>query len=185
MFSEISLHILDVVQNSIKAGADFIEVKINVHTDTKRIRVEIIDNGCGMNEEQLAACVNPFFTSRTTRKVGLGIPFLKQSAECTGGTFSIMSKEGQGTEIMAEYHMDHIDCIPIGDINATIFSLVIMNGTLDFYFQYQVDARQFVFDTRQIREMIGDIPFDNSEISSFIKDFLDENKKEVDNGNIF
>ena len=78
MFPEISLHILDIVQNSIKAGADFIEVKIAVHTDTKRIRVEVNDNGRGMSKEQLAACENPFFTSRTTRKVGLGIPFLKQ-----------------------------------------------------------------------------------------------------------
>lgn len=185
MFSEISLHILDIVQNSIKAGADSIEIKISVHTDTKRIKVEIGDNGCGMSKEQLRQCENPFFTSRTTRKVGLGIPFLKQSAECTGGAFSIWSKEGQGTRITAEYCTDHIDCIPIGDINATIYSLVIMNGKLDFYYQYQVDERQFVLDTKAIREMIGDIPFDSYEISAFIKDFLEENKKEVDNGNSF
>lgn len=185
MFPEISLHILDIVQNSIKAGADFIEVKIAVHTDTKRIRVEVNDNGRGMSREQVAACENPFFTSRTTRKVGLGIPFLKQSAECTNGTFFISSMEGQGTRISAEYHMDHIDCIPIGDINATIYSLVIMNENLDFFYQYQVDARQFVFDTRAIREMIGDISINSIEISSFIREFLDENKKEVDNGNFF
>ena len=98
MFSEISLHILDIVENSIKAGADFIEIKILVRTDTRRLRVEVQDNGCGMSEEQVQACENPFFTSRTTRKVGLGIPFLKQSAECTGGSFSIRSAVGQGTD---------------------------------------------------------------------------------------
>ncbi len=185
MFSEISLHILDIVQNSIKAGADIIEIKITVHTDTKRLKVEINDNGCGMSKAQLEQCVNPFFTSRTTRKVGLGIPFLKQSAECTDGEFSIVSEEGQGTWITAEYHTDHIDCIPIGDINATIYSLMIMNGELDFYFCYQVDERQFELDTRQIREMLGDIPIDSGEVSSFIKEYLDENKKDVDNGNIF
>lgn len=185
MFSEISLHILDIVENSIKAGADFIKINIQVHTDTKRIRVEVRDNGCGMSEEQVKACENPFFTSRTTRKVGLGIPFLKQSAECTGGSFSIRSAVGQGTDITAEYCMDHIDCIPIGDVNATVYSLVMMNQKLDFYYQYQVDGRQFVFDTREIRETIGDIPFDTPEISSFIKDFLNENKKEVDDGSIF
>ncbi len=81
--------------------------------------------------------------------------------------------------------MDHIDCIPIGDINATIYSLVIMNEKLDFYYQYQVDARQFVLDTRTIREMIGDIPINSIEISSFIREFLDENKKEVDQGNYY
>ncbi len=185
MFPEISLHILDIIQNSIKAGANFIEVKIAVHTDAKRIKVEVNDNGCGMSGEQLAACQNPFFTSRTTRKVGLGIPFLKQSAECTNGSFSISSTKGIGTRILAEYHMDHIDCIPIGDINATIYSLVIMNEKLDFYYQYQVDARQFVLDTRTIREMIGDIPINSIEISSFIREFLDENKKEVDQGNYY
>lgn len=185
MFSEISLHILDIVQNSIKAGADLIEIRISVHTDTKSIRVNIRDNGCGMSQEQLAACENPFFTSRTTRKVGLGIPFLKQSAECTGGTFFISSCEGQGTDIEAEYRMDHIDCIPIGDINATIYSLVIMNEAIDFLFQYQVDTRQFVFDTREVRSMIGGISFGSIEIASFIKEFLEENKKEADNENIF
>lgn len=185
MFSEISLHILDIVENSIKAGGDFIEIKIQVHTDTKRLIVETKDNGCGMNKEQLAACENPFFTSRTTRKVGLGIPFLRQSAECTGGSFSIHSEVGEGTSLRAEYFTDHIDCIPMGDINATIFSLVIMNGSLDFYYLYQVDERQFVLDTRQIRQMVGDIPFDTPEISAFIKDFLQENKQEVDNGKLF
>ena len=185
MFPEISLHILDIVQNSIKAGADFIEVKIAVHTDTKRIWVEVNDNGRGMSSEQLEACENPFFTSRTTRKVGLGIPFLKQSAECTGGSFSITSTEGQGTRILAEYHTDHIDCIPIGDINATIYSLVVMNESLDFCYQYQVDERQFVLDTHTIREMVGDIPINSIEISSFIRNFLDENKKEADQGNYY
>ena len=184
MFSEISLHILDIVENSIKAGADFIEIKILVRTDTRRLRVEVQDNGCGMSEEQVQACENPFFTSRTTRKVGLGIPFLKQSAECTGGSFSIRSAVGQGTDITAEYCMDHIDCIPLGDVNATVYSLVMMNQELDFYYQYQVDGRQFVLDTREIREAVGGIPFDNEEIAAFIKDFLKENKNEVDSGAI-
>lgn len=183
MFSEISLHILDIVQNSIKANATFIEIKVIVQTDNQKIKVEINDNGCGMSKEQLQQCENPFFTSRTTRRVGLGIPFLKQSAECTGGTFSIWSKEGQGTKIQAEYCRNHIDCIPLGDMNATIYSLVIMNGMLDFYYQYQVDERQFVLDTRTIREIMGDIPFDSNEVSAFIKEFLVENQKEVDNEN--
>ena len=94
MFSEISLHILDIVQNSIKAGADIIEIKITVHTDTKRLKVEINDNGCGMSKAQLEQCVNPFFTSRTTRKVGLGIPFLISAVliDKLKGAFNVIKK---------------------------------------------------------------------------------------------
>lgn len=185
MFPEISLHILDIAQNSIKAGADFIQIRIQIQTQTERIRVEVKDNGRGMDEAQLFACADPFFTTRTTGRVGLGIPFLKQSAECTGGTFSVSSVEGRWTELVAEYHTDHIDCIPLGDINATIYALVIMNETLDFLFEYQVNERQFVLDTREMRGILGDIPFGNNEISSFIREFLNENKKETEQGIIF
>ena len=185
MFPDISLHILDIVQNSIKAGADLIEINIAVDMAAKRLKVSVRDNGCGMTKEQLLECQNPFFTSRTTRKVGLGIPFLKHSAECTGGTFSITSEPGQGTCIMAEYHMDHIDCIPLGDVNATIYSLVIMNGNLNFIYEYRIDDRSFVLDTREIQSILGEVPMDNPEVAAFIREFLDENKKETDLGNSF
>lgn len=148
MFPEISLHVLDVAQNSVKAGANFIEIEVFVHTDAKRMKVRIADNGCGMSEEQLSACVDPFFTSRTTRKVGLGIPFFKQSAECTGGTFFITSQEGKGTVVVAEYCTDHIDCLPLGDISETIYSLVLMNKDIDFLYRYEEDGQEEVFDTR-------------------------------------
>lgn len=182
MFSEISLHVLDIAENSISADADFIEIEITVHTNARRIRVRIRDNGCGMEEEQLRACESPFYTTRTTRKAGLGIPLMKHSAECTGGSFAITSAKGQWTELVAEYCTDHADCIPLGDMAATVYSLVRMNKALDFYYQYRVDARQFVFDTRQIRKIIGEIPLDSVEISAFIKDFLRENIQEIDLG---
>ena len=184
MFSEISLHILDIVQNSIKAGADFVEISLFVCTVTSRLQLTVQDNGCGMNKEQLAHCINPFFTTRTTRRVGLGIPFLKQSAECTGGTFTIISEEGAGTRITADYHMDHIDCIPLGDINATIYSLIIMNKERDFYYRYRVDEREFILDTRQIKEIMGEISVETPEVAFFLRTYLDENKKEVDCENI-
>lgn len=185
MLQDISLHVLDIAQNSIKAGADLILVNIDIQTDKKRMKLEITDNGCGMSSEQLAQAADPFYTSRTTRKVGLGVPFLKQSAECTGGTFSIASKEGQGTRVMAEYHLDHIDCLPLGDITSTFYSLVIMNADLNFIFHYGVDGCVFQFDTAQIRELLGNVSLANNEVAVFVKTYLKENIMETDNGNVF
>lgn len=185
MLPEISLNVLDIAQNSIKAEASLVSIKIQIHTTTGTMALRIEDNGCGMDEEQQKSVTDPFFTSRTTRKVGLGVPFLKQSAECTGGTFSIQSQKGQGTKLTAEYHIGHIDFMPLGDITATIYSLIIMNDNIDFVFEYEVDERGFVLDTRQIREIAGDAPLNSLEISTFIKEYLEENKLEVDNGNIF
>lgn len=180
MFPEISLHVLDIAENSIKAGASRIRIEIAIDTEGQKLSVAVKDNGCGMDCRQLARCMDPFFTSRTTRRVGLGIPFLKQSAECTGGSFQIRSQEGVGTELAAEYRMGHIDCIPLGDINATIYSLVLMNEAIDFYYRYCVDGREFVLDTKEMRALLGEVPFGSSEVAAFIREYLDENKKEAD-----
>ena len=124
MLPEISLNILDIAENSVRAKATYIEIIIDISSREHLMHVGIKDNGCGMTPEELQAVTDPFFTSRTTRKVGLGIPFLKQSAECTGGTFSIESKKGVGTNVSVTYHTDHIDCMPLGDITETIFCRV-------------------------------------------------------------
>lgn len=180
MFPEISLHVLDIAENSIKAGASRIRIEIVADTLRQRLRVAVKDNGCGMDNRQLQECMDPFFTSRTTRRVGLGIPFLKQSAECTGGSFCISSTEGVGTELEAEYCLDHIDCIPLGDINATIYSLVLMNEAIDFYYRYSVDGREFVLDTEEMRALLGEVSFGSSEVAAFIREYLEENKREAD-----
>ncbi len=180
MFPEISLHVLDIAQNSIKAGATRIRIEIAADTAAKRLLVAVKDNGCGMDSRQLSQCMDPFFTSRTTRRVGLGIPFLKQSAECTSGSFWIRSQAGAGTELAAEYHMGHIDCIPLGDINATMYSLILMNEAIDFYYRYAVDGREFVLDTSKMRGLLGDMPLGSSEVAAFIREYLEENKREAD-----
>ncbi|MDO5303261.1 MAG: ATP-binding protein [Clostridia bacterium] len=180
MLPEISLNILDISQNSIKAGAKLIEILVEIDRAKETLLFEIRDNGCGMNEEQVTNVVDPFFTSRTTRKVGLGIPFLKQAAEGTGGEFSIQSKVGVGTTVSALFHTDNIDCMPLGDITETIWSIVTMNDNLDFVYTYRCDGKEFQLDTREIRNIVGDISFSVPEVSSFIKDFLKENKQCVD-----
>lgn len=181
MLPEISLSILDISQNSTKAGASLVEILVAVDTVKNELLFTISDNGCGMDEKQLANVTDPFFTSRTTRKVGLGIPFLKQSAECTGGTFDIQSEAGVGTKVSALFHTDHIDCMPLGDISSTILTMVTMTDDVDFAYTYEYDGRSFTLDTREIREIMGDISFSVPDVRNFISEYLVENKREIEN----
>lgn len=180
MLPEISLNVLDIAQNSIKAGADLVCIKVVRMRAQGSMTLTIDDNGCGMSEEQLEHVTDPFFTSRSTRKVGLGVPFLKQAALISGGEFDISSEVGVGTKVYARFNTDHIDCMPLGDINGTIFSLVVMNENLDFVYTYQVDDKEFTLDTREIREILGDVSFQSNEVSSFLRDYLSENQQEVE-----
>ncbi len=179
MLPEISLNILDIAQNSISAKASLVQITVETDTVSRRLRVVIEDDGKGMSEEAVAAVTDPFYTTRTTRSVGLGIPFLKQEAECTGGEFSICSEPGRGTVVSAVFCTDHIDCMPLGDVNATILSLVTMNSYPDFLYRRMVDGRSFSLDTREMREILGNIPFDQPEVYTFLRDYLEENETDV------
>lgn len=180
MLPEISLNVLDIAQNSIKAGANLVEIKVVRMRDQGTLTLTIDDNGCGMNEEQLEHVIDPFFTSRSTRRVGLGVPFLRQAALACEGDFEITSEVGVGTKVYALFNTNHIDCMPLGDINGTIFSLVVMNENLDFVYTYRVDDKEFTLDTREIREILGDVSFQSNEVSSFLRDYLSENQSEVE-----
>lgn len=180
--TEISLNILDVAQNSVRAEATLTEISVIADTKADTLKVTIKDNGCGMSEEQLQSVTDPFFTTRTTRKIGLGIPFFKMSAESTGGSFSIRSEKGVGTVTEAVYIISSIDRMPLGDITGTIHSLVTLNPNIDFLYTYSVDGRSFTMDTREFREILGDVSFAETEISNYINDYLTENKDEVDCG---
>lgn len=183
MMTEISLNILDVAENSVRAKASLIGISVSADTAADRLTVVISDNGCGMSEKQLASVTDPFFTTRTTRSVGLGIPFFKMSAECTGGSFSIKSAPGVGTTTTAVYVISSIDRMPLGDMTSTVHSLITMNPGLDFIYTYSVDERSFTLDTREFREILGDVPFNSPEVSAYISDYLAENKAETD-GNV-
>jgi hypothetical protein len=183
MMPEISLNILDVVENSIKAKANEIGIWISIQTRDDTLTVKITDNGHGMSKEQLERAQDPFYTTRTTRKVGLGIPFLKQAAESTLGTFAIDSEIQKGTKVEAVFKLSHIDRMPLGDISATIYALVVFNEKIRFKYTYKFDDKEFTLDTKEIREIVGDdVSFQQSEISKFIKEFLEVNKKETDGG---
>ena len=181
MMTELSLNVLDIANNSISANASLIELSIDVDTNADTLSITICDNGCGMTKEQLYKVTDPFYTTRTTRDVGLGIPFFRQEAIDTGGSFNINSILGEGTTINAVFGLSHIDRMPLGDINSTIFTLVVMNPNTDFLYTYQVDDSNFQLDTREFKYILGDIPFDNPDVSAFIKSYLSKNKWEVDN----
>ena len=179
---EISLNILDVAENSTRAGASLITICISADCKADRLSVVIKDNGCGMTPEQVAHVTDPFFTTRTTRKVGLGVPFFKYAAESTGGSFSIESQPGKGTVVTAVFVLSHIDRMPLGDITSTIHTLILCHPDLDFLYTYQYDEKSFTLDTREFRTILGDIPLNTPEISSYIWDYLTENKLETDGG---
>ncbi|MBH1942086.1 sensor histidine kinase [Mobilitalea sibirica] len=180
MMTELSLNVLDVANNSIRADANLIEIAIRLHTKSDLLTIMIADNGCGMTKEQLSQVEDPFFTTRTTRGVGLGVPFFKQAALSTGGSFHMESMPGKGTIVTAVFCMSHIDCIPLGDINSTVYTLIITNNEIDFLYTYEVDGKRFQLDTREFRNILGDVPLNSPEVSAYIKSYLEENQKEVD-----
>lgn len=182
--TEISLNVLDVAQNSVRAEATLIKICVSACHATDSLSITISDNGCGMTKEQVERVEDPFYTTRKTRRLGFGIPFFKLAAECTNGSFDIASTLGIGTTVTAIFTLSHIDRMPLGNMNATIHMLITQNIGIDFLYTYRVDERQFILDTKEFREILGDIPFDATEISAYIMDYLSTNKIEVDNGQI-
>ena len=182
MMTEISLNILDIAENSTRAEATLVEITVETSTVKDTLAITIKDNGKGMSKEQIAAVEDPFFTTRTTRKVGLGVPFFKQAALMTGGSFSIDSTLGKGTTVKAIFTLSHIDRMPLGDITSTIHTLITFHTQTDFIYTYSYDNKGFTLDTREMKEILGDIPFDVPEISNYIKEYLIENKAEADGG---
>ncbi|MDF2586678.1 MAG: Histidine kinase, gyrase and HSP90-like ATPase [Anaerocolumna sp.] len=185
MMTEISLNVLDIAENSVRANANLIQICITISSEEDTLTITILDNGCGMSGEQLDKVKDPFYTTRTTRSIGLGIPFFKQAAESTDGDFTITSDLGVGTLVKAVFKLSHIDRMPLGDMTSTIHALITLNTNIDFLYIYTVDEKSFTLDTREFRKILGDIPFSEYEISSYIKEYLNENKAEVDNGRYF
>lgn len=185
MMPEISLNILDVAENSTRAGASLVQLTVDADTAADRLAIIIEDNGCGMTPEQVAHVTDPFFTSRTTRKVGLGVPFFKYAAESTGGSFTIESQPGKGTTVTAVFVLSHIDRMPLGDISSTIHTLVVYHPETDFLYRYSYNGASFTLDTREFRQILGDVPFDTPEISDYIMEYLTENKLDTDGGAVY
>lgn len=180
MMKEIALHILDIAENSVSAGANLIQIAVSVDTDRDWIQASVRDNGCGMSEQLKEQVQDPFCTSRTTRKVGLGIPFFKSGALMCEGTFKLESEVGVGTYIEASYQLSHIDRPPLGNMADTMLSIVVCNLGIDFVYSYTVNGENFTFDTREIREALGqDIPLNTPDVIAWMRACLDEGIEEI------
>lgn len=176
---ELALHILDIAENSISAGADQIKISIDENLVDDQLDIEIEDNGKGIDEETLAKISDPFMTSRTTRNVGLGIPFFKAAAEACEGSFNIQSTEGVGTTVQATFRHSHIDRMPLGDISATIQTLIIGTPEVNWVFEYQIDDNYFIFDDKPIKDTLDGIPLSEPAVMKFIREMINEGITDV------
>ena len=168
--NELSLHILDICQNSIKASATLIEIIINENILDNTFEIIIRDNGVGMNEKTLSQVSDPFFTTRTTRKVGLGVSLYKMACEMTDGQFEIKSEEGAGTSITANFTHDHIDRAPLGEIDETLAILIMNENNIDIYYKHTFNKKVYIFDTREVKQVLDDIPITDYNVILWIKD---------------
>ncbi len=172
---DLSLHILDIVENSIAAGANRVEIRVIEDTRKDILSVEIRDNGKGMSEEILENAVDPFYTTRTTRRVGLGLSLLSQSAKEADRDMTITSKKGEGTIVTAYFKHSHIDRKPIGNMAETLIVLIAGNPDIDFLYEHRLNNRAYSIDTKDIREELGDVPLSSPDVIKAIK-------KDIQNG---
>jgi hypothetical protein len=177
--TDLSLHILDIAQNGIRAGATLMELLINEDEDTQLITITIIDNGSGMTPEELASATDPFYTSRTTRRVGLGLPLFKQNAEKTGGTFNICSTPGTGTIVVASFGMYHLDRPPLGDTANALMLLVSANPTLNFVYRHSSRGKDYLFDTREIKEILNGMSLTDAAVIKMLTDMIRANLEDI------
>ena len=176
---DLALHILDIAQNSLAAGASLVELTIDENLSNRTIGITICDNGKGIPPEMLSQVTDPYVTSRTTRKVGLGLPLFRQNAEQTGGSLTIKSEVGIGTRVEATFNADHIDMPPWGDLSGVIILLATANPNLDFMYIHRSKTGEYVFDTREIKDELDGVKIDEPEVRKFLKEMLVENLGEI------
>ncbi|NLM50178.1 MAG: ATP-binding protein [Clostridiaceae bacterium] len=180
---DLSLHILDIIQNSIKAESTLIEVEISEDTKEDLLTITIKDNGRGMDEELLKKVLDPFVTTRTTRKVGLGLSLFKASCEQAEGSLTVDSVLGKATIVYAKLKHSHIDRKPIGDIASTMALAISSNENIDFIYKHKVDGNEFLLDTREIKKELDGVSVALPEVTCWIKDYIEEGIKNINGGN--
>src|SRR6056297_3434391 len=176
----ISEHVLDIVQNSVRAKATLIEIIVNENKENNLYTLIVKDNGCGMPEEILRQATNPFFTSRKTRKVGLGLSLLKQNAENANGSFTIDSTPGEGTLVKAVFQKSHLDRPPLGDIWNTWCYTLLSNTRIRFIYRHFADAGSFEIDSKEITELLEGVSPGQKEVREAIIELIINNLKEIE-----
>lgn len=179
---DLSLHILDLVQNSIAAKATVVEISIIEDGNKDWLTIKISDNGKGIENQIIDKVTDPFYTTRTTRKVGLGLPLFKAAAERCGGSFSIRSTLNVGTCIEANFILSHIDRPPFGDLAETLLAIIICNPCVDIVYSHKTNSGSFVLDTREIRAKITGIPIDHPDVIDWIRSYIVEGLMKINGG---
>ena len=173
------MNLLDVAENAVAAGAALVRIELAVDEAARRLRLSIADDGKGMAPALAARATDPFCTSRTSRKVGLGLPFLKMAAELTGGQLTLESEEGKGTTVTALFCTDHIDMPPLGDLAASVAGLVQCSPDIDFVFTLTGPGGAFCADTREMRRILGEVSLGQPEVALWLREYLAENIREI------
>jgi len=179
---EMSLHIMDVAENGIGAGASLIQIGVAEDRNANRLTVTIRDNGRGIPADLLDKVMDPFYTTRTTRRVGLGLSLFREASRRCEGTFEIKSREGEGTEVRASFRLDHIDLAPLGDMVGSLTSLIVGNPEVDFVYTHEVDGRVFRLDTREVKQELDGVEITHPEVVRFIGDMVRESLAEIRKG---
>jgi hypothetical protein len=174
MMTDICAHLVDIVSNSVAAGAKNIRIAIAESKRTDLLTMEVTDDGRGMDRETTGRVLDPFFSTKTGHKVGLGVPLLKGTAETCGGTFALSSEVGKGTSIVATFRLTHPDLPPLGNLRDTFLALTVSYPDVDFVFEYNTDTTTFFLDTKDIRSELGGIPINHPEVITFLGKYLDE-----------
>ena len=171
---ELALNILDITENSVKAGATLTEISIT--ESGNKLTISIKDDGCGMSEDIVRSVVDPFYTTRTTRKVGMGVPLFKMAAEQTGGKLEIISDTGEdhGTTVTAYFYKDHLDFTALGDVISTVTTLIQGHPDTDFLFTHLIDDKEIRLDTRELRAVLEGVPLNTYDVLEWIRGYLEE-----------
>ncbi len=171
---ELALHILDLAENSLAAGASRVSIEVDERLADDRLIITVSDDGRGMEPEMVAHVTDPFVTTRTTRRVGLGLSLLQAAAERCGGGLTIESQPGVGTTVRAEFQHSHIDRAPLGDVAATLVSLIVGGPQVDYRYVHRRNGQQFVFDTADVRAELEDVPITEPSVLDFIRQYIQE-----------
>lgn len=177
--NDLSLHIIDIIQNSLSAGAKRIGLTVKEDSAGDRLTISIEDNGKGMSPEVAAKLEDPFYTTRTTRKVGMGIPLFKQSAIQGGGNLSVESELGKGTVVTAWFGLSNIDRPPLGDVANSFVLMVSANPKIHFTLSYVVNENEYTFDSVEVAEVLGDIELSDVRVIRMLEEMIRENINEL------
>ena len=177
---ELSLHILDVVENGINAGASMVEISVSEDRKSNLLSIEIKDNGRGIPEDLLERVTDPFYTTRKTRRVGLGLSLFREASRRCGGDFRIESTEGDGTKVFTSFRLDHIDLAPLGDLASSLTGLIAGNPMVDFIYTHRVDDSVFKLDTRELKKVLDGMAFNSPEVVGFLRRFIREGFSDID-----